>query len=159
MNIDFKIIGFIICFSLATAINANESRSLQIGSLKAAYYSGDHSNFKLLLDNALNGDPEAQFIIGESYFWGYGVDQSYSEAQKWYQISADNGNPNSLYWIAGNTLMGSKGFIKSTNKAIEYFERAAEKGHKGAICALIDLGNDDVQRILREHKKTKINCR
>ena len=41
---------------------------------------------------AENGDAEAQFGLGVCYSTGNGVQQSYSDAVKWYRMAAEQGN-------------------------------------------------------------------
>ena len=41
---------------------------------------------------AANGHAEAQFMLGECYYNGYGVDKNRAEAVKWYRLAADNGS-------------------------------------------------------------------
>ena len=40
---------------------------------------------------ALNGNADAQYTHGLMYYFGRRVKQDYSEALKWYQLSADQG--------------------------------------------------------------------
>ena len=41
---------------------------------------------------AEQGPMDAQYNIGRCYEYGNGVEQSYEEAAKWYQLAADNGH-------------------------------------------------------------------
>ena len=41
---------------------------------------------------AEQGDAEAQCSLGDCYRLGLGVEQDYSAAFKWYQLSAEQGN-------------------------------------------------------------------
>ena len=43
------------------------------------------------LVRALNGNADAQYTHGVMYYFGRRVKQDYSEALKWYQLSADHG--------------------------------------------------------------------
>ena len=45
--------------------------------------------FNLAADN---GHAEAQFMLGECYYNGYGVKQDYKEAAKWYELAAKQGH-------------------------------------------------------------------
>lgn len=40
---------------------------------------------------AEQGDAQAQFALGLSYFFGQGAEQSYPEAAKWYRKAAEQG--------------------------------------------------------------------
>jgi len=52
---------------------------------------GDLENIKKL---ALEGDPDAQYRLGESYEEGKGVEQDQKEAVKWYRLAARQGHVN-----------------------------------------------------------------
>ena len=107
------------------------------------YYEGkgvtqDYAEaFKWNLKAAEKGWPDAQNSVGLMYERGQGVKQDYSEALKWYTKASERGN-----WERGNKyalynlgLMYSKGTgMKSKNiaKALECFNLAALKGHKGS---------------------------
>ena len=107
------------------------------------YYEGkgvtqDYAEaFKWNLKAAEKGWPDAQNSVGLMYERGQGVKQDYSEALKWYTKASERGN-----WERGNKyalynlgLMYAKGTgMKSKNiaKALECFNLAALKGHKGS---------------------------
>ena len=107
------------------------------------YYEGkgvtqDYAEaFKWNLKAAEKGWPDAQNSVGLMYERGQGVKQDYSEALKWYTKASECGN-----WERGNKyalynlgLMYAKGTgMKSKNiaKALECFNLAALKGHKGS---------------------------
>ena len=45
-----------------------------------------------IIHSAKSGCCDCQFIVGEMYEFGRGVDASMDEAVKWYKLSADEGN-------------------------------------------------------------------
>ena len=52
---------------------------------------------RVLEGSFVKGDKTVQKIIGDMYFSGLGVKQDYKKAQKWYEISADQGNAIAQY--------------------------------------------------------------
>ncbi|MEX1067819.1 MAG: hypothetical protein WED00_17710, partial [Aquisalimonadaceae bacterium] len=55
---------------------------------KTAYLAGDYSNaFELLLGEAEQGNPEAQYTIGYMYYLGQGVREDEAAALRWIQRS------------------------------------------------------------------------
>ena len=107
------------------------------------YYEGkgvtqDYAEaFKWNLKAAEKGWPDAQNSVGLMYERGQGVKQDYSEALKWYTKASEHGNleRGNKYALYNLGLMYAKGTgMKSKNiaKALECFNLAALKGHKGS---------------------------
>ena len=48
--------------------------------------------------------PCAQYNVGRAYFEGYGVKQSDAEAEKWWLLAADDGNPKAS--VKAQTALG-----------------------------------------------------
>ena len=62
------------------------------------YKAGEYDTaYELLLPLATDGNPAAQAILGVMYEKGQGVSQNFSEATKWYRLSADQGYACLLY--------------------------------------------------------------
>lgn len=75
---------------------------------KSAYLSGDFSSaFDLLLPEAQNGNPDAQYTIGYMYYLGQGVEQNEQEALEWIQLSANAGNNRAIQALGELAGMGS----------------------------------------------------
>lgn len=56
-------------------------------------YAGTHKTFiEKLQQDAENGNSDAQFILGERYANGFHVEKNESQAAKWWQKSAEQGN-------------------------------------------------------------------
>lgn len=80
-----------------------------------------------LTSQAENGDPAAQFALGNRYLNGDGVEQDNFEALRWFTLAADSNNANAQYNIAVMYLNGI-GVIKDPSQAVTWFVRAAENG-------------------------------
>ena len=52
--------------------------------------------FPIIKNEAENGNPEAQYLLGEMYYYGYGTPMDESKAVEWYNRSACNGWPNAM---------------------------------------------------------------
>jgi len=59
-----------------------------------------------LKDKANQGNSDAQYALGESYYNGVGVKQDYLEAAKWYKLAGNQGNFNALFKLG---MMYKKG--------------------------------------------------
>ncbi len=67
---------------------------------------------------------EAQYVLGKLYFGGKGVSQDYTEAAKWYQKSADQGNAEAIKLLADAKIKAQEA---DTRKVREQQEAEAQK--------------------------------
>lgn len=81
-----------------------------------------------LIKNAQSGDSEAQYRLGECYYYGNGIEQDYKKAVEWYEKSAEQG-----YAKAQNNLgfCYGKGYgvEKNLEKEVEWYIKSAEQGN------------------------------
>ena len=77
---------------------------------------------------AEQGDPEAQFNLGDMYREGRGVLKDDAEAARWFRLAAEQGHAQ-----AQNKLrviyQGGNGVLKDMAEAAHWFRRAAEQDH------------------------------
>jgi hypothetical protein len=88
--------------------------------------------------HAEQGEAWAQIALGTSYLWGAGVVASYSEAIKWFKLSAAQGNPE------GQTKLGFMyykgwGVLQDYKESAKWYRRAAVQGHSGAQMVLGEI--------------------
>jgi len=76
---------------------------------------------------AEEGKVWAQSLLGEKYYHGIGVDQSYQQARELFELSASQGNTTAQYNLG---CMYREGQVvdQSYERAAEYFEAAARQG-------------------------------
>ncbi|MBI1362845.1 MAG: hypothetical protein GC134_02580 [Proteobacteria bacterium] len=87
--------------------------------------------FKAAQQKALLGDVEAQSKLSSMYQQGFGTRQNMEEACKWAKQAAQAEVPEALFNAAGCLLRDAK--ETSPNKALELLNKAADKGHIGAM--------------------------
>ncbi|XP_038046558.1 LRP2-binding protein-like isoform X2 [Patiria miniata] len=121
------------------------------------YYDGlgvkeDHkTGFGYLMKIASSGSkrakhliPFARFNVGRAYFEGYGVKQSDSEAEKWWLLAADDGNPRAS--IKAQTVLGmyySRECSLDLKKAFFWHSEATGNGSlesQGALGVMYETG-------------------
>ena len=88
-----------------------------------------------LKERAESGDPQAQCEIADMYRKGYGTEQDFAEAMKWYRKAAEQGNPDAMYNLGVMYYYGD-GAEKDLNEAFKWYEKAAENGEPLAIINL-----------------------
>jgi hypothetical protein len=76
---------------------------------------------------AEKGDPRAQYLLGDLYAEGKGVERNDTAAFMWYQRAANQGEPRAQYNLGASYAEGS-GVRKSDVDAAKWFERAANQG-------------------------------
>ena len=87
------------------------------------------------LKAAEQGDAWAQNDLGEMYYNGTGVAQSYEKAAGWYLKAAERGDDCAQYNL-GCMYRDGTGVEQSFEKAREWYEKAAEQEYEDAIKAL-----------------------
>lgn len=97
---------------------------------------------KEYLEAAEQGDADAQVSIGDCYYNGDGVEQSYAEAVKWYRLAAEQGNLSAMNYL-GYCYYAGNGVTQSFEKAVNWYRQTAEQddldGMNGLAWALYEL--------------------
>jgi TPR repeat protein len=83
------------------------------------------------LNQALSGDPDAEFKVGYAYFSGKGVQQDYAQATIWFRKSADQGNAQAQDNL-GIIYENGYGTPKDDIQAAVWYKKAAEQGNGDA---------------------------
>lgn len=80
---------------------------------------------------AINGYVQAQYILGDMYEKGCGVEENYEKSVEWYQKASDAGHAdaqNDLGWM----YINGYGVEQDYKKALSLFRSAAKQGHAKA---------------------------
>ena len=86
---------------------------------------------------AHQGNADAQFLLGEIYGRGRGVEQDYTTAVTWYRKAADQGHPGAQ-WSLGTMYQDGLGDVpRAFAAAASWYRKAADQGH---VLAQYDLG-------------------
>lgn len=88
---------------------------------------------------AKEGDAVAQKNLGYYFGNGQGIDQSYTEALKWYRKSAEQGNASAQYNL-GICYERGLGVEQSHSEAVKWLRKSAEQQYALAIVKLIVMG-------------------
>jgi localization factor PodJL len=81
---------------------------------------------------AANGDSSAEFEVGARLAEGKGTPQSFKDAAKWYQRSADHGFAQAQYRL-GTLYERGLGLKSDRAQAAAWYQRAAEQGNMKAM--------------------------
>lgn len=92
---------------------------------------------------AVEGDPAAQYEIGQRYTQAKGKDRDLAAAAKWFELSANSGHTLSKYRL-GSLYERGLGVPKDLNKARAWYQAAADKGNVKAMhnLAVLYTGQD-----------------
>lgn len=93
--------------------------------------------FEMLTEAAATGHARAEDELGESYFYGRGVDTDYEKAAYWYERAARKGVVTAQYNF-GYCLRYGEGVEKNPALAAEWLKKAVENG---SISARLELGD------------------
>jgi uncharacterized protein len=94
--------------------------------------------FRLVLQQAEQGDVEAEMLISAAYQQGIGVEKSLREGLLWMQRAAEHGAPEGQQRLSALYRRGTEFFAPDMQKHLTWTRRAAEQGH---IVAMHNLGN------------------
>lgn len=97
---------------------------------------GPLSEFAINLKKAEEGDAEAQFFVGYSYYSGEnGVNKDINKAVYWLKKSADQGNPTGQI-VLGVCYQNGAGVEKDMEKAFSLYRDAASTGDMNGLYML-----------------------
>ena len=135
-----------------SAETRERKRRLAIYSSMAAVFAviaGIFVWYNIDFFHAMMYSADAQYNLGEMYYYGRGVEKDYGKAIEWYERAAAKGHigaKNNLAercYEAGKNYYFGKEIAKDYDKAVEWYEKAADKGHSlakkelGKWCYLI----------------------
>jgi len=96
-----------------------------------ASVSGQAPSASDLRQRAESGDIVAQRLLGEDYDFGRGVQQSYTEAAKWYQMAAEHGDAKAQNNL-GSFYQYGLGITTNYSQAVALYKQSAEQGFMAA---------------------------
>ena len=88
-------------------------------------------------NSALDGNPQAQYELGQMYEFGRGVGQDYTEAMDWYIKAANKDHAQAQYAI-GLLYEHGRGVVPNASTVAEWYTKAANQGDTWAINNLSD---------------------
>lgn len=80
------------------------------------------NHFDATLADAIQGDEEAQYALGQMYYFGNGVDKNYTEAKKWYKKAAEQGYSDAIERYNELKSMGYKERQNGLEKVLIWLE-------------------------------------
>lgn len=88
-----------------------------------------------MVEKALEGEPSAQYRLGDCFYNGIGVNVDFQKACYWFEKAAEQGNIDAQYKL-GLCYYHGNGLDKDYEKARLWYEKAAEQGNE---CSQINL--------------------
>ena len=81
---------------------------------------------------ALNGYPEAEYLLGRIYCEGRGLPHNWDDAFKWLSKAADHGNGKAMFYL-GQFYHYGINTERNTMRALELYTKSAETGYGEAL--------------------------
>ncbi len=101
-------------------------------AMAAAWQSGHYADaIKNAQASAALGDAKSQALLGRAYYEGVGVPRNYATALIWLNKAVAQGNADGMF-ILGLMYEHARGVNQDIPKAMDLFDRAAEKGQRYA---------------------------
>lgn len=122
-----------LCPVLVTSANAQSSPATTSGSAaepaissKADLQTYITANIKTFLAAAKRGDADAQFRLGIAYSMGWGVQQDYVNAFKWFSLAGAQGNDQAKKYLQAMESLMTADQITSGQKLSKDFKPVSE---------------------------------
>jgi TPR repeat protein len=95
---------------------------------------------------AIAGNAEAQYNVGELYYWGNGVSVDREQAMDWFLMAANNGNTDAMNWI-GYMYKYGYGVTRNIRTAVGWYTKAANQGNPSTqyILGFVYQNDDEVK--------------
>ena len=108
-----------------------------------------------LLQEAEQGDADAQFLIGKRYYYGYDLEEDHDQAFKWFSKAAEQGNDEAQCYL-GHCYRFGYGVKKDDKQAMNWYLKSAEQNNKYAQSALSSMyiKQKDYNKALMWYKKS-----
>ena len=119
------------------------TQPMQIYCKTSEEVEAEKRGIKTYTSSAEHNDVTAQFILGECYFYGWGVDQDYKQAVEWYKKAAEQGNAIAQCNL-GYCYDVGRGVEQDYKQAVEWYEQAAKQGNEAAKNRLKELLNPEI---------------
>jgi TPR repeat protein len=128
------VIGMVATVQLVPAAHSPTAKHPEIGTWKlnlAQAPSGSASSLQEMRAKAEQGDAEAQFDLGMSYFYGRGAKQDDREAARWIRRAADKGFPSAQYNL-GLMYQDGRGVRRDDTEGARWLRLSADQGNASA---------------------------
>ena len=111
------------------------TQPMQIYCKTSEETEAEKRGIKLYTSSAENNDVTAQFILGECYYYGWGVEQDYKQAVAWYRKAANQSYARAQCNL-GVCYYNGEGVDQDYKQAVAWYRKAAEQGNARAQCNL-----------------------
>lgn len=140
------------CLVLAGTAPLAHAQSGEIKAAQQAYDAAEYGEaLRLIRPLAEGGNRTAQYLLGQMYFFGLGVERNDAQAAQWYAAPADGGNAEAQYRL-GYLYATGQGVAYDPRTAERWWLEAAKQNHRGAVVALSDFYHEGLYRAEDETK-------
>ncbi|MEL6413073.1 MAG: tetratricopeptide repeat protein, partial [Bacteroidota bacterium] len=112
--------------------DSDELAEMHYGLGRALHFQGKYEEaVAAWVKAAAQGRADAQYNLGDMYYYGRGVAQSYKQAVVWYEKAANQGYAdaqNNLGWM----YIKGRGVEQDNEEAVKWYHKAAEQGNAQA---------------------------
>ena len=113
---------------LLMTVGVSPASAMTMEEVTAAHERGDYTIARFYLTPyAVNGDADAQFMLGNMYAFGQGVPEDAPAAVRWYRKTAERGEPRAQFRL-GIMYARGEGVAKDDAEAARWLRLAAEQG-------------------------------
>ncbi|MCW5771021.1 MAG: sel1 repeat family protein [Rhodospirillaceae bacterium] len=136
----------VLAVGAAGMARAEAEKNPELAAAKRAYDAASYGEaLRLIRPLADGGNLTAEFLMGEMYFFGLGVERNDAMAAKWYARPAKAGNGEAAYRL-GYLAATGQGGAYDPGAAARWWMGAAGRGHRASIVALSDFYHEGLYR-------------
>jgi TPR repeat protein len=99
---------------------------------------GDKDALRIIFEDASNGIPKAQSLLGNVHFGGHGVSVDYSKAAYWWKLASENGLVEAQVSLA-NCYRDGWGVEKNIVTAVDLYKTAAKQNDTFSMLNLASI--------------------
>jgi len=125
-----------------TKLDAQAGNIVALNKLKISYFNGESSSIDIeialshLRGQSSKGDPDAQYTLGQFYYYAIGVRQDSVQAVNFWRKAAEQGLPEAQNSMGQACSILNIGGQMNHAEAVSWFAKAADQGHVEAISNL-----------------------
>ena len=153
----FACLAFVLSAAPGSSPAADYEAGLQ--AYKEGRFQAAYENWQPLAEA---GDPEAEFALGQLFYWGRGVEQDKEAAASWFRRAGAQGHGRALYTLGFMALSGEAQGGTDYEAAAEWWRKAAATGNPLAMVSLgtaYESGNGVSQDLVEAYKWNTLGVR
>ena len=113
-------------FASGCATPEDSGTAEHLNSTDTVFIDTDTTDVQVLLQRAEDGDPSAQYLLAEAYYFREGVPRDLFEVVRWIRKAAKQGHADAQFSL-GVSCDNGQGVVQDYSEAVRWWRKAAEQ--------------------------------